>query len=53
MDMVDSAFERVDVGLFKPGIDYDTGGEFMTLHGKIICSNLSPLRRRSEKKNVA
>ena len=23
MDMVDSAFERVDVGLLKPGINYD------------------------------
>ena len=36
MDMVDSAFERIDIGLFKPGIDYDVGGTFITLHGKII-----------------
>ena len=34
MDMVDSAFERVDVGLFKRGIDYDVGGTFITPHGK-------------------
>ena len=25
MNMVDSAFERVDVGLFKRDIDYDIG----------------------------
>ena len=36
MDMVDSAFERVDVGFLKPGIDYDVGGTFITLHGKLI-----------------
>ena len=31
MNMVDSAFERVDVGLFKPGIDYDVGGTLIVL----------------------
>ena len=31
MDMVDSAFERVDVGLFKHGIDYDVGGACVAL----------------------
>ena len=34
MDMVDSAFERGDVGLFKPGIDYAIGGKFITLRRK-------------------
>ena len=34
MDMVDSAFERVDVGLFKLGLDYDVGGTFISPHGK-------------------
>ena len=36
MDMVDSAFERIDVGLFKPGIDYNVGGTFIALHQKLI-----------------
>ena len=36
MDMVDSAFERIDVGLFKPGIDYNVGGAFPALHQKLI-----------------
>ena len=36
MDMADSAFKRVDVELFKSGIDYDVGGTFITLHRKII-----------------
>ena len=36
MDMVDSAFERGDVGLFKPGIDYVTGGKFITLRRKLF-----------------
>ena len=31
MDMVDNAFERVDVGLFKHGIDYDVGGARIAL----------------------
>ena len=31
MVMVDSAFERVDVGLFKHGIDYDVGGACVAL----------------------
>ncbi len=34
MDMVDNAFERGDVGLFKPGIDYAIGGKFITLRRK-------------------
>ena len=34
MDMVDGAFERGDVGLFKPGIDYAIGGKFITLRRK-------------------
>ena len=29
--MADSAFERVDVGLFKRGIDYDVGGVCIAL----------------------
>ena len=52
MDMVDSAFERIDVGLFKPGIDYNVGGTFIALHQKLIWWNSSPLRRRSEKKKT-
>ena len=36
MDMVDSAFERGDVGLFKPGIDYAIGGKFITLRRKLF-----------------
>ena len=43
MDMVDSAFERIDVGLFKPGIDYNVGGTFIALHQKLIWSNSSPI----------
>ena len=31
MDMVDSAFERVDVGLFKCGIDYGVGSARIAL----------------------
>ena len=31
MVMADSAFERVDVGLFKRGIDYDVGYVFIAL----------------------
>ena len=37
MDMVDGAFERVDVGLFKSGIDYDV----VLYRGK----NFSPITR--------
>ena len=29
--MADTAFEKVDVGLFKRGIDYDVGGAFIAL----------------------
>ena len=52
MDMVDSAFERIDVGLFKPGIDYDVGGTCIALRRKYFCSNSSPLRVRSGKKTL-
>ena len=31
MVMADSAFERVDVGLFKRVIDYDVGGVYIAL----------------------
>ena len=34
--MVDSAFERIDVEYFKPGIDYNVGGTFIALHQKLI-----------------
>ena len=34
MDMADSAFERVDVGLFKRGTDYDIGGTCIALRRK-------------------
>ena len=37
MDMADSAFERVDVGLFKRGIDYDVGGVCIALRRKYCC----------------
>ena len=36
MIMADSAFERVDVWLFKHGINYDVGGTIITFHGKIV-----------------
>ena len=35
MDMVDSAFERVDVGLFKPGIDSAVGDTLIVLSRKL------------------
>ena len=35
MDMVDGAFERVDVGLFKRGIDYGVGGTLIVLSRKL------------------
>ena len=36
MDIVDSAFERGDVGLFKPGIENVIGGKFITLRRKLF-----------------
>ena len=51
MDMVDSAFERIDVGLFKSGIDYNVRSTFVALQQKLIWWNWSLLWRRSEKKS--
>ena len=45
MDMVDSAFERADIRLFKRGIDYDVGGTFIALwRNEFLCPKITLTR---------